>query len=234
MDGHEGENESGLHDETTVIPRFHRRKSLEIVRILIRDDFRGIDAPPTSDFSDAMRRTAARLPIANNAVEIYIVPGLQVHGTNLDLGAFDEEGNADTGPFKELLDEIAHIASENDDNGKIWAGIITDHPEYHGIGGIARIVDPYVFGKAGAESATVFAHEFTHTLGVLHSPCGVPNERKPDPNLTVGHIEDQGMDLENLALVPSGTIDLMCGVYLPGRLAWPSIQLWNLLFDRLA
>ena len=86
---------------------------------------------------------------------------------------------------------------------------------------------------ARAGLPATFAHEMGHILGVDHAPCPPPGSPgAPDfiDTRLPAFIEDIGLDVSSLQIIPAGRAEVMS--YCDGEQSWPSIAFWNLTFDR--
>jgi len=237
--GHEDEIlQWTAHASTNIY--FNQSAERILVRILVRDGNLNIAAPTVAQYNTSVQGARTRFPIQENGFIIHIAAGYETITSNHNLGT-------DAG-WENLLDDIDDIADEFEDWNQIWTALVPNDTSYS-LNGISMEGDEYPRLAAQAELQATFAHELGHTRGVGHAvstACG----RSPlniDANLP-GGTEDIGMDVRGRQLIPESTSELMsyctpnwtgftsCGSAYPTATyqdRWPSIVLWNKLFNEL-
>jgi hypothetical protein len=169
------------------------------------------------------------MPVSEDGFEIHYAAGYQTINSNVDLRTHDG--------WERLLQRIEDIAEDFEDKGHIWTAIVPDDPRYAKILGMGYASSFYRHPVMVARAAlpATFAHEMGHTLGVDDAPCPPPGDPDApdhiDPRLP-GYTEDIGLDVTTLQLIPAGHGEVMG--YCCGETAWPSIALWNLVFDEFS
>jgi hypothetical protein len=219
--------------DAAVAARFQVLRPETLVRVRVRDAYRGLPAPSAARFEETLAYARGVLPFAENGFNIVEQPGHEVLVTHNNL--------ATQNGWFELLDEIEDFADETPFRGKIWAAVVADLPGTVGedgrplVGGIAR--PGYYYPNNPRPRVLAFqvgsslagAHELCHTFAVWHAPCGNYPGEEPDPRLPA-RTEDVAIDVAGGVLVVPPARELMCA---DGSGHSPSIALWNTLFDML-
>ncbi|WP_396913374.1 hypothetical protein [Mycolicibacterium sp.] len=222
---------------TSLFATFEAQRSLQLVRIRIRDDRYGLPMPTVSEWDADAQGLRERYPIAQDGIIVAIAPGWETLKTDRDLKASDKEG------WNDLLDDIDDIADDFTENGQIWAAVVPRSTDYR-LNGISHrsvdrawpLEDDHRCLAVQAQLPASFAHEATHTLGYAHSPGG----RAPDPDKSLpATLEPDciGWRATDDKTFPPGTVDLMAYTTKTSATAsqdrWPSAELWTRLFKDL-
>lgn len=222
---------------------FQSRPKRDIVRILVAEMGGTIFAPtiaqpaPTAaDFENSLQGARSRYPIAEDGFVIRLAPGYENIGTFANLRTRDG--------WEDLLEEIDDIADDFEDHLEfVWAALTPNVAGYT-LNGIANDISERIWPledddrrmavRMGLQGT--FAHEMGHAFGLGHSNCCLPAGEAPDSRLPAnGAIEDVGLDIPNMTLIPAGRGDIMsyCGdtASCGGATRWSSIAFWNVMFN---
>jgi hypothetical protein len=238
--GHENDVGTGWHGQLAYAGLyFWPPRPAGVVRILVIDNI--LKPPPAMNppglvaYNRSLRGARIRMPVSEDGFEIHIAPGYQTINSNVDLSTDDG--------WKILLQRIEDIAEDFEDKGQIWTALVPDDRRYANLGIAYQYTwysHPHMVARA--ERPATFAHEMGHTLRVNHAPSPPPGQPCPggedpgtpdqiDPRLP-GYTEDIGLDVTTLQLIPAGRGEVMG--YCDGETSWPSIALWNLVFDEFS
>lgn len=215
----EGEAGSGwVAEPASTTVTFQPRGGISLVPMRIADGVLNLPAPTDAAFGTTLQGARTRFPIAEDGFTVAAPSRTMTTSHDLRL---------DT-DWARLLIDLNFFAA---DTGETLAAVVPGNPAYalNGIAAIdADLVIPAFISQSGL-TATL-AHELAHTFWIAHancSPSGVP-PFPTDFSLPPG-TEDVGMDVAAGQLVPAGTGELMS--YCGGQSRWPSIALWNQLWD---
>ena len=226
----------GYVANSTMSATFHNRRHLTLVRLRVADLTQGLTQPSVAAWQGDMIGAKDRYPVAEDKFIEAIAPGFDAISTSHNLG--DKAG------WEDLIDDIDDIADDFTDLGQIWVAIVPQGMGYS-LNGIAHPFsdnwwpasdDHRVMVVQTGLSAT-YAHEMAHTLDVGHANCGGPEEDSLDGRLPVGTESNTlGRRMSDGALFAPGWSELMSYCTPPSgqyQDRWPSIALWDILFDQL-
>lgn len=200
---------------------------------LIVDVVNGIPAPTLAQYNASLQEARKRFPIAETGF-IVAPPVSWSTGSARNLGTLVG--------WSSLLNALATLSLVH--FGAIRTGLVPPDPATpavsYALGGMGfprfGATMPALLAQAGL--AGTFAHELGHTLSINHAPCCTNFWDNQDGRLP-GGTEDVGFDVPANMVIEAGRGELMsyCGdsSRCPSatRTRWPSIVLWDILFDSL-
>jgi len=198
---------------------------------LIVDVVNGVPAPSLAQYNASLQEARKRFPIAESG---FVVTAPTPFSTGSARDLVTEVG------WSSLLNALATLAFVH--TGAIRTGLVPLDPgnlrgpyAMNGMG-FPRfgVTMPALLAQAGLRGT--FAHELGHTFSLNHAPCCTNFWDNIDGRLP-GGTEDVGYDVPANTVIPTGRGELMsycgdtsrCG----GATRWPSIALWDILFDSL-
>ena len=215
----------------------HNTTSISLVYIPCTDNNTN-NSPGDAGWGTCVQGARTRYPIAHNRFISRTAPNHQTIST-------DENLTTDAG-WEILLDRLEDIAGDYEDNGEIWCIIVPNDNSYAN-NGIAiapsttvieatpvsprielRWTHPRLICREGLPAS--FAHELGHTQGIHHSDCGSPPGEIDTRLPNNGRINQTGVDVYTYQAMPRGNGELMS--YCGGQNRWPSVEFWNIIFDR--
>jgi hypothetical protein len=218
----------GWTTQTTRTAMFHPRRKFRIAVSLVSN--KGLPAPSIINTDHLLNC----LPIAEDGLEIALVPG--VFNNTITLATLAD--------WDQLWSDIAEMSEELVHDYEVLVALFRKHPtDIAGADGSTIFVDSTFDNKAwppvavaAIDPAHAATHEIVHCLGIGHAACppGVPVilfSNAIDPRLW-GILEDVGLDPRTREIKEKGESALMGNCPLPGK--WPSIKLWELLFQVFA
>lgn len=221
----------GWAAQATRSATFHPRKKFRVAICLVSN--KGMPAPAIINTEFLLDR----YPIAEDGLEVLLVPG--VFNTSQDFGT-------DAG-WNQLWSDVAEMSEELVHDYDALIGLFHKHPSDSlgpsMIGGMTKFDDSTMNNKAWPPVAIAYleppvngVHELVHCHGIGHAACppgitSVVMINAVDSRLS-GVTEDVGVNARTLEVVPKGSAALMGYCPLTGE--WPSIALWELLFQVFA
>jgi hypothetical protein len=215
---------------------FHQQPTQGVEPYLIVDVVNGVPAPTIAQYNASLQEARKRYPIAESG---FIVAPQVAFSTGSWRNLCTDGG------WSSLLNALATLAFVH--TGAIRTGLVPSDPgtltlfgmpANYALNGMAcprfGATMPALVAQAGLEGT--FAHEMGHTFSVNHAPCCTNFWDNQDGRLP-GRTEDVGFDVPANTVIPAGRGELMsycgdtsrCG----GATRWPSIALWDILFDSL-
>jgi hypothetical protein len=223
-------------DSGTVV-KFHPVRDVNLVRVLVKDNKKGVGPPSAADYGNDVWEALTRFPISDFGLNFFVLPGKDPLETDYDY--------TQRTSWSELMDDLVDLADCVDDDGRnlIWTALLPreslpeNATELGLIFGMGDDVPPPPH-CASVVGGDLFAHELGHTFAVDHAPCGLPANETPDPRLPAD-TEDIGMHMQAspVRLVNAGTkeIESYCRSSAKQQdTKWSSIALWDIIFDQLA
>ncbi len=216
----------------TTTVTFHDQPTQVVEPYLIVDVVNGVQAPSVAQYNASLQEARKRFPIAETGFFVTMPPTPFSTGSARDLV---------TGVgWSSLLNALATLAFVH--TGAIRTGLVPQDPGNlrgpYALNGMAfprfGLTMPAMLAQAGLQGT--FAHEMGHTFSVNHAPCCTTFWDNIDGRLP-GRTEDVGFDVPANTVIPAGRGELMsyCGdtSLCSGPTRWPSIALWDILFDSL-
>ena len=218
--------------EDAIEVSFTAMGELKLLRILCTDNITG-NVPTVAGWGIGHQGTRTRYPLAHDGFPIYTAPGNTTISTNEDLTT--------SAGWDNLLDDLDDIADDYEDIGQVWCMTVPDDSTYQWNGLGTSGGHPRFICKESL--AASFPHELGHTQGVGHSGCdtcvgcaGSPAAGSYDSRLpTSAQYDETGVDVYAYEALAAGHGDLMSYCDGPGgdrQKRWPSVEFWNILFDR--
>jgi hypothetical protein len=213
---------------------FHPRRKLKLAFLFISNTFTGAPAPGPVDIGPNINHILDRYPLAEDGIEISVVPGTFANTHDLSGGPL---GQNDVAAWTAFWNDVAEFSETLVHDYDVLIGLLLPTPG--GVGGAAKA------GHAWPEVVVaeitprgLAAHELTHAFHITHAPCNVLPSQPIDPRLP-GNTEETGINARTVFVIPKGTPDIMgyCTPSWPGAQlgdGWCSVALWNILFDKLA
>jgi hypothetical protein len=198
---------------------------------LIVDVVNGVPAPSMAQYNASLQEARKRFPIAETGFSVGPSTPFST-GSARDL--VTEVG------WSSLLNALATLAFVH--TGAIRTGLVPLDPGNlrgpYALNGMGfprfGVTMPALLSQAGLRGT--FAHEMGHTLSINHAPNCTTFWDNIDGRLP-GNTEEVGFDVPANTLIPAGRGELMSyrgdTSRCPGPTRWPSIALWDLLFDSL-
>jgi len=218
--------------EDAVEVSFTVMGELKLLRILCTDNITG-NVPSVAGWNVGRQGTRTRYPLAHNGFPIYTAPGNATISTNENL--------ATAAGWENLIDDLDDIADDYEDIGQVWCMTVPNDGSYQWNGLGTSGGNPRFICKESL--AASFPHELGHTQGLGHSGCatcvgcaGSPAADSFDSRLpTSAEYDETGVDVYAYEALAAGNGDLMSYCDGPGadrQKRWPSVEFWNILFDR--
>jgi hypothetical protein len=232
----------GYEVKSTMSAQFQPRTHLTLVRLRVFDAKRNLQAPSIATWQASMVGSKDRYPVAEDQYIEAIAPGFDVITTTRNLD--------DKADWEELIDDVDDIADGFTDFGQIWVAL-TPRRSAYSLNGIAHAFSDNSWPATDQHRVMVvqrgkpasYAHEMSHTLGVGHANCGAIEKDSADSRLPGGGTEagTLGRRMSTATLFGPGWSELMsyctpsAGTPAPGNYQdrWPSVALWDILFDLL-
>jgi hypothetical protein len=227
---------AGYEATSTMTAQFHPRTHLTLVRLRVHDGKKNLTEPSIAWWQADMIGARDRFPVAEDKFIEAIAPGFDVITTTRNLD--------DKADWEELIDDVDDIADGFKDYGQIWVALTPTAASYslNGIGhafsnNAPPSSDDHRVMVVQRGKPASYAHEMCHTLGVGHANCGAVGEDSVDNRLPAGGTEPGtlGRRMSTATLFQPGSPELMsyCPQTGSRQNRWPSVALWDILFDSL-
>lgn len=224
--------------ETVMVSgvEFQRRRTQQILPLLVRDTRTGNPAPdvPTmADFYKSLQGAIDRMPLADPG---FTSPGFSLSGARTI--SFHGDLTRSDG-FSALLSDVTHLIFWLEGNaGGTRATLVANDARYAGVNGkavLGHFLNALSFVAKSSLQGT-FAHELSHTFGISHAPRCTSSNDGIESRLP-GGTEDVGFHVADNELVPRDRGELMSysgdTSRCPGPTRWPSIALWRIIYGQV-